>query len=30
VNADDNPILKPETNGNGNLTFMAWYKCKRW
>ena len=26
VNMGDNPILKPETNADGNVTFMAWYK----
>ncbi len=22
----DNPMLKPETNAEGNVTFVAWYK----
>jgi len=26
VNMGDNPILKPETNGNGDVTFLVWYK----
>jgi hypothetical protein len=26
VNMGNNPILKPETNADGNVTFVAWYK----
>jgi hypothetical protein len=26
INMGNDPILKPETNGDGHVTFMAWYK----
>lgn len=26
INMGDDPILKPETNADGNVTFVAWYK----